>query len=303
MADELHKPIRRRFEKRRVFVKGIDEIWAADLVDMKEFEEENGGVKFLLSVFDVFSKFGWMLALKNKSGESVALALKEIFKERKPKFLWTDKGKEFWNSKVKNFLKENGVKLYSTENEEKISVLERWNRTMKEKMWKMFTERNSWVFVDKLDDLVKKYNRTKHGPISMTPISASRKQNEKVFAKLFGKDILKKRKKPKFKVGDRVRIGKKKKTFEKGFTPNWSEEIFVVDQVIHTNPVTFKLVDLMGEEVTGSFYGEELQKTNQEVFRVEKGLFEENGKSFVKWKGYSDKYNEWIPDEWVVELK
>ena len=106
------------------------------------------------------------------------------------------------------------------------------------------------------------------------------------------------------KVGDKVRIGrKKKKTFEKGFTPNWTEEIFVVEQVLHTNPITFKLVDLLGEEVTGSFYEEELQKTNQEVFRVEKVLFEENGKSFVKWKGYSDKFNSWIDDKWVMELK
>ena len=100
-----------------------------------------------------------------------------------------------------------------------------------------------------------------------------------------------------------MRIGKKKKRFEKGFTPNWTEEIFVVDQVIHSSPVTFKLVDLMGEEMTGSFYEEELQKTKQEVFRVEKVLFEENGKSFVKWKGYSEKFNSWIPDEWVSDLK
>ena len=141
-----------------MFVKGIDEIWAADLVEIKEFEEENG-VFFFLTVIDVFSKFGWIRALKNKSGESVSLALKSIFKERKPKFLWTDKGKEFWNAKVKDLLKEEGVKLYSTENEEKSSVVERWNRTMKEKMWKMFTERHSWKFLDKLDDLDLEYNK------------------------------------------------------------------------------------------------------------------------------------------------
>ena len=180
-------------KKRRVFVKGIDEIWAADLVDMKDFEEENDGMKWILTVINVFSKFGWMKPLKNKSGESVALALKSIFKKRKPKFLWTDRGKEFWNAKVKNLLKEEGVKLYSTENEEKSSVVERWNRTMKEKMWKMFTERNSCVFLDQLDDLVLQYNKKKHSSIAMSPIAASRKKNEKnVFAKLFGKEILKK---------------------------------------------------------------------------------------------------------------
>ena len=105
---------------------------------------------------------------------------------------------------------------------------------------------------------------------------------KKVFAKLFGKEILKKRQKPKFEVGDKVRIGRKKKRFEKGFTPNWTEEIFVVDQVIHSPPVTFKLVDLLGKEVTGSFYAEELQKTKQEVFRVEEVLMEKDGESLVK---------------------
>ena len=197
-------------------MRGIDEIWAADLVDMKEFEEENDGMKWILTVIDVFSKFGWMIPLKDKSGESVSLALKKIFKERKPKFLWTDKGKEFWNLKVKNLFKKEKVKLFSTENEEKSSMVERWNRTMKEKMWKMFTETNSWRFVRKLNELTKKYNQKTHRSIGMTPAAASRKENEeKVFAKLFGKEILKKRKPPKCKVGDRVRIGRKKANLKK----------------------------------------------------------------------------------------
>ena len=195
------------------------------------------------------------------------------------------------------------MKLYSTENEEKSSVAERWNRTMKEKMWKMFTERNSWKFLDKLDDLVLEYNKKKHSSIGMSPIEASKKKNEKkVFAKVFGKEILKKNEKPKFAVGDKVRIGRKKKRFEKDFTPNWTEEIFVVDKVINSSPVTFKLVDLLGEEVIGSFYAEELQKTKQEVFRVEDVLMEKDGESLVKSKGYSEKFHSWIADEWVSEL-
>ena len=133
LAEELHKPVTRKFKKRRVFVDGVDEIWAADLVDMTSFQKFNGGVKYLLTVIDVFSKYGWILPLKNKTGLSVANALKKIFKERKPKKLWVDKGKEFYNKHVKDL-----VDLYSTENEEKSSVVERWNRTMKEKMFKYF---------------------------------------------------------------------------------------------------------------------------------------------------------------------
>ena len=129
LADQLHKPINKNFRKRKVYVNGIDKIWAADLVDIQSFSKFNRGIKYLLTVIDVFSKLGWMLPLKDKTGVSVSKALKEIFKQRKPEKLWMDKGKEFYNKHV-NAL---GVELYSTENEEKSSVVERWNQTMKEK--------------------------------------------------------------------------------------------------------------------------------------------------------------------------
>jgi len=133
-------------------VNGIDKIWAADLVEMQTFSEFNRVVRYLLTVIDVFSKYGWMLPLKDKTGKSVADALKEIFKisKRKPEKLWADKGREFFNKHVKEF----GVELYSTENKKKSSVVERWNRTMKEKMFKYFTTNNTIKHIDVLDDFV-----------------------------------------------------------------------------------------------------------------------------------------------------
>ena len=131
--------------KRRVIVKDIDDIWAADLVDMIKFSRYNKGFKYLLTVIDVFSKFGWIIPLKDKSGKSVSEALESIFKNsnRSPNNLWTDKGKEFYNASVKSLLKKHNILLYSTENEEKSSIVERWNRTMKEKMWKYFMANNT----------------------------------------------------------------------------------------------------------------------------------------------------------------
>ena len=122
LADELHKPIIKIFPKRIVFVNRIDKIWAADLVEMEAFSKFDRGVRYLLTVIDVFSKYGWMLPLKDKTGKSVADAFKEIFKKskRKPEKLWTDKDQEFCNKHVKEL----GVELYSTENEEKSSVVE-----------------------------------------------------------------------------------------------------------------------------------------------------------------------------------
>jgi len=106
-------------------VNGIDKIWAADLVEMQAFSKSNRGVRYLLTVIDVFSKYGWMLPLKDKTGKSVADAFKQIFKKskQKPEKLWTDKSREFYNKHVKEL----GVELYSTENEEKSSMAERWN--------------------------------------------------------------------------------------------------------------------------------------------------------------------------------
>ena len=174
LAEELHKPIRRKFKKRRVLVGGIDRIWAADLVDMQAFSKFNRGVKYLLAVIDVFSKYGWLIPLKDKTGKSVASALKTIFEERKPEKMWVDKGKEFYNKDVKDL-----VELYSTENEEKSNVVERWIRTMKEKMWKYFSAKSTNVYMNVLSDLVKEYNNTRHSSIKMTPVKASKKENEK----------------------------------------------------------------------------------------------------------------------------
>ena len=119
---------------------------------MQVFAKFNRGIKYLLAVIDVFSKYRWLIPLKDKTGKSVASALKTIFKERKPEKMSVDKGKEFYNKAVKEL-----IELYSTENEEKSSVVERWIRTMKEKMWKYFTANSTNVYINQLSDLVKEY--------------------------------------------------------------------------------------------------------------------------------------------------
>ena len=228
------------------------------------------------------------------------MAFDLIFKKskRKPEKLWTDKGSEFISKHFKEFLKKNSIKLYHTENEEKSSIVERWNKTMKNKMWKMFSANNNTVYWDKLDKLVDDYNNTYHSSIEMTPTEASKKENEnKVFANLYEDEIYLKPKKPKFSIGDKVRISKYKwRVFDKGYTPNWTEEVFVVDKVMLTKPVTYRIVDLLGEKVEGSFYEKELQKAKQQTFRIEKVVRRDNKKkkALVKWKGYSDKFNSWI---------
>ena len=195
--------------------------------------------------------------------------------------------------------------MYSTENEEKSSVCERWNRTIKSKMWKQFTVQGNTMYFDMLPKLVKQYNNTKHSSIKMTPVEASKKKNESaVYFNLYG-NMEKLSSKPKFKVGDKVRISKyKRKVFDNGYTPNWSEEVFAVDKIQYTNPITYKIKDLRGEEIKGSFYEPELLKAKQDVFRIDKVIRRDYKKkqALVKWKGYSDEFNSWIPIKDLKEI-
>ena len=202
--------------------------------------------------------------------------------------MWVDKGKELYNKDVKDL----SIELYSTKNKVKSSVVERWIWTMKEKMWKYFLANSTNVYIDPLPVLVREYNNTRHSSIKMTPTNTSKKENELwVWRNLYPDHLEIDDIKPEFSVGDKVRISKKKKTFEKGYTTRWTEEIFTIVKVKRTSPVMYRIADLNGEEITGTFYKHKLQKTSQELFRIEKVIKRGKKKSLVKWKGYSDDFN------------
>ena len=143
------------------------------------------------------------------------------------------------------------------------------------------------VHFNVLDDVVNKYNYTVHRTIKMKTIDVTSDSYAE-----YNEDSNEKN--PKFKVGDRVRISKYKNIFAKGYTQNWSEEVFVVSKIKNTVPWTYVVSDLNGEEITGSFYEKELQKTNQKEFRIEKVLKRKGDKLYVKWKGYDSSFNSWI---------
>jgi transposase InsO family protein len=299
----LHKPIRKKFQTRRVYVKGIDKQWQADLVEMREFSNENDGYNYLLTVIDCFSKYAWAIPIKNKTAEEIIKSFDNIFKERKPSKLQTDKGKEFINKKVQNFLKTNDVVWFSTNSEFKASIVERFNRTLKTKMWKYFTQVGNRKWINVLDDLVYNYNNTYHTSIKMTPIKGSKKENESVVYKNLYEESEMFKKSNKFKVGDKVRISKYKGTFDKGYLPNWTTELFTVSKVLNTKPVTYKIKDDNEEEIEGIFYEPEIVKFDKQdqEYEVEKILKTRtrNGKKEYKilWRGYPLSMASWIPAE------
>ena len=197
------------------------------------------------------------------------------------------------------WLKAEKITRYSTHGEHKSAIAERFNRTLKEMMWRRFTAGNTRNWIDMLDELLVKDNKYYHRTIRMRPVDASKKENEsEVWENLF-RDYEQANKSKKFKIGDTVRISRIKGIFEHGFLPNWTEHIYKIHKINKSTPVTYILKDLKDEIVEGGSYKEELQKTSQEVFRIEKVLRKENingiEHGLVKWIGYSDKFNEWLP--------
>ena len=284
----LHKPIKHKFRTRRVLVSKIDDQWQADLADMQKYSTKNKNMNYILTVIDVFSKYAWAKPIKKKTGEEIAKAFESIFKERVPDKLQTDKGLEFINKHTQKLFKAKGIHWFTTENETKAQVVERFNRTLKSKMYKYFTHFNTKKWIDIIDDLALNYNNSYHRSIKMTPIEGSKKINMKtVYENLFPKEKIK-TKALKFKIGDRVRISKKRKDFVKGYLPNFTEEIFIVYKSLKTYPPTYKLKDMNDEEFIGSFYEDEMVKYDDDLYEIEKVIKKSKNKLLVKWKGYDE---------------
>lgn len=297
----LHKPIKHRFSTRRVLVSKVDDQWQADLVDMQNYKFHNRQFNYILTVIDIFSKFAWAIPIRKKTGEEIKNAFVSLFKERIPSKIQTDKGLEFINKTTQNLFKKHQVHWFSTENETKAQVVERFNRTLKSKMWKYFTHTNSKKWIDILQDLVYNYNNSYHRSIKMTPTEGSMQKNSsKVYDALFPSKATKEKIVSHFNIGDRVRISKKYRNFRKGYLPNFTTEIFIVSEVLRTSPVTYRLKDMDGEELIGSFYAEEMSKYDSEIYEIEKVLKKSKGKLLVKWRGY-DKPT-WIREQNVEKL-
>ena len=309
LAKELHKGVIKKFPRRKVIVVEKDEIFGADLVDMTEWADQNKGNKFMLTVIDCFTKYAWAIPIKDKSAKEVTKAFTELFKKgRIPQKLWVDEGKEFYNKDMEALLKKNNVSMYSTHGEHKSAIIERFNRTLKTKMYTKFTANNNRDWVDILQGLIKDYNNTVHRTIKMTPVQASETKNEDQVLENFTNSRKVKATKPKLKVGDWVRISRIKGTFEKGYIRNWSREIFKVKEVLETKPITYKIVEYDGSPIEGSFYEQELQKTNEtDSFLIDKVLETRTKKGkkehLVSWLGWPEKYNSWVSDKDMKDLK
>lgn len=307
----LHKPARINFPRNATIVSCIDCQWQADLVDLSGFDSENNGLKFILTVIDVLSKYAWAVCLLDKSGRGVAEAFQTIFQSgRAPRKLQTDAGKEFLNKPLKTLLERYGIHHFVTHSETKAAVIERFNRTLKNKLWRHFTAKNTHRYVDVLPALMQGYNNSYHRSIRTAPNMVKRSNEKDVWLRLYGKSFKAVGKLKAFKVGDHVRISRLKGRFEKGYHQTFTDEIFIVKEGVQRGErIVYRLMDYAEDPVQGTFYPEELQKipSDQErVYRIEK-IVRKRGRGkqreyLVKWSGWPEKFNSWVKESEVCHL-
>ena len=231
----------------KVYSQFKDNIWGVDLADMQSLSKKNKGIKYILCAIDLYSKYPFVVLLKDKKGISVPNGLNKIIKQsgRKANKIRVDQGSEFYNHVFKRWLSRNNIIMYSTYNEGKSVVAERFIRTLKNKLYKNMTATGKNVYYDVLDDIVNEYNNTKDNTIKMKPQDVGN-NNKRVYIDEHNE------KRSRFKVGDRVRISKFKNIFAKGYTP--SREIFIINKINDTVTYTYNIKDLNGEKILGSFY-------------------------------------------------
>ena len=297
----LHKPARRRYGSRRYRMSGMDHQWQADLVDMQAYATENDDFKHILTVIDMFSRYAWAEPVKSKTAPHIQAAFERIFRERKPFKLQTDQGMEFESRAMQVFWARHRIEQFSVKSQFKAAMVERFNRTLKTKMWRVFTHRGNHQWLEILPQLVLAYNASIHRVIGKRPIDITKANETETWVQQENLTQMKRVPKVKVKVGDHVRLSKVKWTFDKGYLPNWTEEIFTVSKILNTVPPQVKVKDYNNEEITGSFYMQEIQivdKPNEYgVERIIKTR-QVRGKTqhFVKWLGYPDTFNSWVDD-------
>lgn len=315
-AYTLHKHRRLHYPRRNYNVYNIDDVWETDLIDLQSIKSYNDNFNFILVVIDCLSRFAWVQPLQNKTSTVVAAAFRSILENnnnRSPYYIQSDSGKEFTGGPFQKLLKEKEINFRIARSPDvKCAIAERFNRTLKERMWRYFTNFNTKRYIDILQALVNSYNTTVHSGIKMTPnqvdltnASAARINSEKRYSHYFTG------KKPKYKVGELVRISTAKNVFAKAYEGTFTEELFRIARISKNRaPYAYILEDLSGEAIDGIFYEQELTRVRKnlekDTFIVEKVLATKgrgrNKQYLVHWQGYSSKFDSWVYEKDLVQV-
>lgn len=307
-AYTLHKPTRKRFLRRQTTAGGKDVQLQADLMDVSNMASDNDNVRFILMAVDVVSRKAYAKQLPSKSGISVAGPLGDILDENGASYLQTDKGKEFYNKDVSKILEKRNVKHFSTDDDEvKASMIERLNRSIRDRLYRYMTRNGTKRYIDVLVSVINAYNDSKHSSIGMAPNEVTNENQEIAMLRNWDQQAVRfsRAKKPQLAIGDHVRLTQRRMPFTRGYTPRWTRELFVVNAIeTEAQPVAYRVEDQSGEPIKGLFYEAELQKVDKpDVYRIEEILKQQTvrrgGKKrfYVKWLGYPTSFNSWVEED------
>ena len=303
LSNELNKPSIQKFERQKVIINHIIEIHSTDLVDMTQYSKINNGYKYIFTNIDIFSKYAYAYPIKYKKIQDIKPCFEKIFKNNKPKFIWSDKEPAFLSKEMQQFFKNNNVKIYHTNSHLKAVVIERFNRSLRELMMKEFVKNNNTVWYNILPKLIKIYNNRYHSTIKMKPIQVNKSNEKYIKENIY--TYSKTSKNPKFKINDLVRISlKRRNLFDKpAGNIKWTEELFKIHSINKSNVITYKIKDLNDEIIDGIFYERELQKSKNisQVYIIEKIIRKNKSKYFVKWRNYSNDFNSWIDKDDIIK--
>jgi Integrase core domain len=256
-----HKQRYSKFRRKKVVVPAPNYLWQADLIFMQKYRKQNKPYLYILTVIDAFSRVAFAVPLKNKSGSEVIRGFQKIFSSHKyrPKKLQCDQGTEFFNNKFKLYLKSLDIELFHNYSDFKACIIERFNRSLLTRLAKYFTYTNSYKYVNVLPQILKSYNGSVHRSLGIPPRAVNKYNQMDVWLHI-NKDLYTKPcKKPEIKLYDKVRLCKRRKTWDKGYDRTYTSEIFEVVEVLENSvPVVYKVRDLKGEDLHGFFYEQEL---------------------------------------------
>jgi hypothetical protein len=298
-----HKPVKRLFKRQRIIMSAIDQQWDADIMDMVKFSRQNNGYRYLAIFIDIFSRYIWVEPLKTKKPIEMVQVMKEIFSEgRRPLSIRTDRGSEYMGKEVQKYLSEMEILHFTARNALHANYAERLIRTLKGKIYRYFTRFQTHTYIDVIDDIVEGYLHTIHTTTQLKPIDINSENEQSVYEKLYlPAQVEQEQVEPiyKFDVGDYVYTLESRSPFTKGYEETFTQEIFEIVYRTPTMPPRYKLIDLKGESIAGTFYEQELLYTVlPDVFRIEKiirrRVRNKRREALVRWQGYPDKFNEWI---------
>ena len=297
LSEELNKPVVNKFPRKKIIVNYIDEIHSCDLVDMVKYSRMNKGYKDIFINIDIFSKYVWSFPIKSKKISDIKPCFEKIFKDRKPKLIWSDRESSFFSKEMLNFFKDNNIKIYYTNSNLKAVVIERFNRSLRELMMKEFVKNNNTIWYNILPKLIKIYNNRFHNTVKDRPININKSNEKYIKNTIYKYNITNKI--PKFKINDIVRISlKRRELFDKpSDNIKWSEELFKIHSINKSNVITYKIKDMNNEIIQGIFFEKELQLSKMKedgLYIIEKSIKKVGDRYLIKWRNYSDDFNSWV---------